>query len=176
MNTETKTFIKVDLTNSEFEISGDVEFVEQHLQELKEFIKIGYAVRSKVSKNYNTTENHEIKQNNTYDKYQNAGIFTIDEEGNVIIHKRIPGKTNAEKTKNIALITLYAKEDKILGSDIKEMCKKQGCLDNSNFASIFARDFETFIKAGKGQKWTIELTIKGEEDAINLLESMLNDK
>ena len=56
------------------------------------------------------------------------------------------------------------------------MCKKQGCLDNSNFASIFARDFETFIKAGKGQKWTIELTIKGEEDAINLLESMLNDK
>ena len=65
MNTETKTFIKVDLTNSEFEISGDVEFVEQHLQELKEFIKIGYAERSKVSKNYNTTENHEIKQNNT---------------------------------------------------------------------------------------------------------------
>ena len=57
MNTETKTFIKVDLTNSEFEISGDVEFVEQHLQELKEFIKIGYAERSKVSKNYNTTEN-----------------------------------------------------------------------------------------------------------------------
>ena len=51
MNTETKTFIKVDLTNSEFEISGDVEFVEQHLQELKEFIKIGYAERSKVSKN-----------------------------------------------------------------------------------------------------------------------------
>ena len=44
MNTETKTFIKVDLTNSEFEISGDVEFVEQHLQELKEFIKIGFNI------------------------------------------------------------------------------------------------------------------------------------
>lgn len=35
MNTEKQTFIRVNLANGEFEISGSVEFVEKHLDELK---------------------------------------------------------------------------------------------------------------------------------------------
>ncbi len=177
MNTEKQTFIRVNLANGEFEISGSVEFVEKHLDELKGVINKDLIKTLPIPTKYeNKNEFQELVHDDTIDKYQKSGIFTIDDEGNVIIHKRIPGKTNAEKTKNIALITLYAKKEKILASDIKEMCKKQSCLDNSNFAAIFTRDFETFMKAGKGQKWTIELTIKGEEDAKKLLDSMLNEK
>lgn len=177
MNTEKETFIKVNLSNGEFEISGDIDFVEKYLNDLKNFISTNFLkLRENEEKKDTSSENNIVTKEDNTDKYQKAGIYTINDDGNVIIHKRIPGKTNAEKTKNIALITLYAKKEKILASDIKVMCKKQSCLDSSNFSAIFTRDFETFIKKGKGQKWTIELTIKGEEDAKSLLESMLNEK
>lgn len=122
---------------------------------------------SDFGKNSNTTT--------SVDKYIRLGVFSINNENEVIFHKRIPGNTKADKTKNVALITLYAKNEKILGSEIKNACEKQKCLDSKNFAAIFKRDIENFIIGGTGQKWTLDLSIPGRENAEKLLESMIND-
>ena len=182
MNTNEQSFIKVNLINKEFEISGNKEFVEKYFNTLKELIEtqplppVQHSPSQSSQANFINDSTTNTDNTSSEDKYIKAGIYVINPDTRqVIINKRIPGKNNAEKMKNIALITLFAKNEKIFGSEIKEMCKKQACLDNNNFSAIFSRDFETFIKTGNGQKWTIELTIKGQEDAEKLLESMLNE-
>lgn len=179
MNTNEQSFIKVNLTTREFELSGDRDFIEKYFEDLKKLVD-----NQPVHTNQDTlpVQNLETNADNSNfidsarDKYEKAGLYVIDSDTQkVIINKRIPGKNNAEKMKNIALITLFAKKTKIVGSEIKDMCKKQGCLDNNNFSAIFSRDYETFIRTGSGQKWSIELTFKGEEDAKKLLESMINE-
>lgn len=186
MNTTEQSYVRVNFSTKEFEISGSEHFIDKYYKNLEELLNNTTVITSSYDQshfsNQDATENKSINSVSTdsvqesADKYIKAGIYAIDSESQkVFINKRIPGKNNAEKMKNIALITLFARKSKIVGSEIKEMCKKQGCLDNSNFAATFTRDYETFMKSGNGQKWTIELTLKGEEDAKNLLENMINE-
>lgn len=114
--------------------------------------------------------NDTREKNNKY-----ARVYTFDGE-KVYLHKKIPGSNNATKTKNIALIVLYAKGGAIYGDEIKGLCEKQGCLDKPNFSSTFDADVKNFIKKGKkgSSKWTIELTMDGQEAAEALLEELLN--
>lgn len=129
-------------------------------------------------KTFNTTDSQTTQvitncQDGISNKY--ARIYTYDGE-NVYLHKKIPGNNNATKTKNIALIVLYAKGSVIYGDEIKRLCEKQGCLDKSNFSSTFDSDVKNFIKKGKknSSKWTLELTMDGQDAAESLLEEMLN--
>ena len=78
--------------------------------------------------------------------------------------------------KNVALIAIYAKNEKIQSSELKELCERQSCYDSNNFASIFKRDIENFIVKGKSQSqsWEIDLTVGGREKAQEILEGMMN--
>ena len=128
-----------------------------------------------VNKNENKKEYLAKEQ----DKYINNGIYAIDnEDGTVTILKKVPGKNNSEKTKNIALIVLFAKgeDTRIQGSEIRKLCEKQKCYDAKNFASTFKRDMSNFIMKGKGQSWTLELSIPGRDNAKELLESLCNNE
>ena len=58
---------------------------------------------------------------------------------------------------------------------VRKLCEKQKCYDLKNFAATFKRDMSNFIMKGKGQSWTLELSIPGRDNAIALLESMCND-
>ena len=60
--------------------------------------------------------------------------------------------------------------------EIKRLCEKQKCYDAKNFAAIFKRDMSNFIMKGKGQSWTIELSIPGKDNAKELLESLCNNE
>lgn len=79
--------------------------------------------------------------------------------------------------KNVALIVLYERNEPVEGAKLKTLCEKQGCWDGNNSAAIFEREIKLFIKKKiSAQKWTISLTIDGEQAAIELLEGMINDK
>ena len=174
-----ETLITVNLKERSFTISGSEEFVEKNKQELKDFITMNIKQEEIILANKNGKEERIDCITEEQDKYIRNGIYAIDDEdGTVTILKKIPGKTNAEKTKNIALIVLFAKgeNEKIQGSEIKRLCEKQKCYDAKNFAATFKRDMSNFIMKGKGQSWTIELSIPGKDNAKELLEGLCNNE
>lgn len=177
--------ITVNLNEGYFSISGSEEFIERNQKNLEEFITQNFKhnVKEITNNDENSIEIDEKKiaktiENRSNDKYIMNGIYAVDQEdGTISILKRIPGKNNAEKIKNVALIVLYAKgeNEKVKGSEIKTLCERQKCYDQKNFVAIFKRDMSNFIIKGKGQSWTLELSIPGKENAIQLLESMCNN-
>ena len=133
----------------------------------------------KISANNKGNEDKKYSLTEEQDRYIRNGIYAIDsEDGTITILKKVPGKNNAEKTKNIALIVLFAKgeNEKIQGSELKRLCEKQKCYDSKNFAATFKRDMSNFIMKGKGQSWTIELSIPGKDNAKELLESLCDNE
>lgn len=172
-----ETLISVNLKERSFTISGTEEFVERNKQELKEIIMKN--IEQEETEMVNKNENKKEYLTKEQDKYINNGIYAIDnEDGTVTILKKVPGKNNSEKTKNIALIVLFAKgeDTRIQGSEIRKLCEKQKCYDAKNFASTFKRDMSNFIMKGKGQSWTLELSIPGRDNAKELLESLCNNE
>lgn len=60
---------------------------------------------------------------------------------------------------------------------MKTLCEKQGCWVATILQQFLRREIKLFIKKKiSAQKWTISLTIDGEQAAIELLEGMINDK
>ena len=198
---ETSTYtIAVNLREGSCTISGTQEFVEKNTEKVFSFIQKNYSghtthcdtLSSPIGSIHNTgdicdtslldedahTNQSDKAYSNSAAKYMASGIYSIDpDDDSIMIHRKIPGGNNAEKMKNVALIVLYQKKGKILGSEIRELCEKQGCFDSSNFAKAFDRDIKNFIKKKvSAKKWTLSLTIDGETAAVALLESMVNAK
>lgn len=170
--------IYINLKEKTFSIKGNANFVKDSFESIKEIVvslKNVPEIDEKEQNEKQVIESNEIANENCIDKYIKAGIYSID-ENKVIFHKKITGKTNSEKMKNIALIAIYAKNDKVQSSELKELCERQACYDANNFAAIFKRDIENFIVKGKAQSqsWEIDLTIGGREKAEEILESMMN--
>ena len=182
--------VSINLTEGNIVVSGSEEFVEKNMETIFSFVervnKRVYAPKkvaqpkedcrgeTTISEEAITTEETTPI---TVDKYIKAGVYHIDgEDGTISILKKIPGNSNAEKMKNIALIVLYIRKEKIAGKEIIPICEKHGCYDSSNFSSVFKNEKTNIVRKGSGQKWTIELTQPGEKTAIELLEEMANDK
>lgn len=170
--------IYINLKEKTFSIKGNAKFVKESFESIKEIVvslKNVPELNEKEQNEKQVIESNEITNENCIDKYIKAGIYSID-ENKVIFHKKITGKTNAEKMKNIALIAIYAKNSKVQSGELKELCERQACYDSNNFAAIFKRDIENFIVKGKSQSqsWELDLTIGGREKAEEILESMMN--
>ena len=182
--------VSINLTEGNIVISGSEEFVEKNMETIFSFVeranKSVYApkkvaqqkedcrVETTISEEAITTEKTTPI---TVDKYIKAGVYHIDrEDGTISILKKIPGNSNAEKMKNIALIVLYIRKEKIAGKEIIPICEKHACYDSTNFSSTFKNEKTNIIRKGSGQAWTIELTQPGEVAALALLEEMANDK
>ena len=181
--------ISINLTEGNIVISGSEEFVEKNMETVFSFVeranKSVYAPKKvaqqkedcrremTISEEPITTEETTI----TVDKYIKAGVYHIDgEDGTISILKKIPGNSNAEKMKNIALIVLHIRKGKIAGKEIIPICEKHACYDSANFSATFKNEKTNIIRKGNGQAWTIELTQPGEVAALALLEEMANDK
>ena len=164
------------------------EFVEKNMETVFSFVERGntnvYTPNKTVLPKDNIKKEDDFiktdinEQVSDKDKYKKLGIYSVDaEDGTISIHRKIPGSNNAEKMKNVALIVLYEKGEPVQGSTLKALCEKQGCWDKNNSAAIFEREIKLFIKKKiSAQKWTIALTIDGEQAAIELMEGMANDK
>ena len=180
--------ISINLTEGNIVISGSEEFVEKNMETVFSFVERtngGICLPKKTAPQVeepnkdsvvDKTDNLESKTEK--DKYKKLGIYSVDaEDGTVSIHRKIPGGNNAEKMKNVALIVLYEKGEPVQGSTLKALCEKQGCWDRNNSAAIFEREIKFFIKKKiSAQKWTIALTIDGEQAAVELMERMINEK
>lgn len=163
--------VTADMKEKSFSVSGSEEFVNKYVEYFTELFS---DTDTKDEGFYEKAEDNTLNSGN---KFIQAGIYSIDEEGVVNIHTKIPGKDKSEKTRNVALIVLFAKNDKILGSELRSLCEKQACFDNSNFAKTFERDISNFIKKKvSARQWTIELTINGRNAAEKLLNDMLDAK
>lgn len=172
--------IYINLKDKTFSLKGNSKFVKESFESIKEIIvslkdhtETNEQDENEVEKRI--LEDKEPTKEDYKDKYIKAGIYSLD-ENKVIFHKKITGKANSEKMKNVALIAIYAKNEKIQSSELKELCERQSCYDANNFASIFKRDIENFIVKGKSQSqsWEIDLTVGGREKAKEILESMMN--
>lgn len=173
--------INVNLREGSFSINGSEEFIEKHMKDL-----FGFVEKNKDKAFASQTEKIEVpsehskdlqadsgKIDNTIQKYVDGGAIHIDSEGFVSILGKIPGNSKSEKMKNIAIIVSYVKKAPMVGKELKPLFEKHACLDASNFAATFKNEKRFFVKKGKGQNWTIELTQPGEEKAIELLEGMI---
>lgn len=183
--------ISINLNEGNINISGSEEFVGKNMERVFSFVERANNIKKTKTKEsgkasselVQKAETNDKDQNDSEsatdkDKYKKLGIYSVDAgDGTISIHRKIPGSNNAEKMKNVALIVLFEKDEPIEGSVLKVLCEKQGCWDKSNASAIFERDIVNFIKKKKSkQKWTLELTIDGENSAVELLEGMINDK
>lgn len=182
--------ISINLTEGNIVISGSEEFVEKNMETVFSFVertsKSEYIPNKLMQQKEDRGGETPIPEKNVItegtapiaiDKYIEAGVYHIDgEDGTISILKKIPGNSNAEKMKNIALIVLYIRKEKIAGKEIIPICEKHACYDSANFSTTFKNEKTNIIRKGSGQAWTIELTHPGETAALALLEEMANDK
>ena len=171
--------ITVNLREGSFSIKGTEDFIDRKTNELIETMK-ETTLHSCTTVSTNSIDTKEVKkpvvnqsmQENSCQKYIDAGLISVDGE-QVYILRQVPGKTNAVKMKNVALITLYALNRDIEAKVIIPNCEKLNCFDASNFSAVFKNDKSgKFVRKGKGQSWTLSLTIPGEDSAIEVLEEM----
>lgn len=92
--------------------------------------------------------------------------------------KSVPGSTQSKKAVGTAVIYLWAKRqagvDSVPFSELRELCKLQGCLDEANFSSHMKGAKSWIIVDGlKGSSaQTCKLTIPGVEQAELLLNQL----
>lgn len=174
--------ITVNLKEASFSIKGTEDFVDRKAKEFIEIMKeLDLNLSPAIGDNSLETRVVErpianlIGQENICQKYIDAGLISLDGE-QVYILRQVPGKTNAVKMKNVALITLYALNKDIEAKSIIQNCEKLNCFDSSNFSSVFKNDKSgNFVRKGKGQSWTLSLTIPGKETAVQVLEEMYSN-
>ncbi len=181
---ENNACITVSLVDGSITITGSEDFIEKNKEDVFNFVERN--IQNKNKHKMNKDEPIEISADDStkgapnidvVDKYITNGVYHIDPDDKAIsILKKVPGSNNAEKSKNIALIVLHIRKEKIMGKEIIPLCEKHNCYDASNFSSIFKNEKTNLIRKGTGQSWTIELTLPGEKAAIDLLEEMANDK
>ncbi len=183
MSEQNNSEIRVNLQEGSFSISGSESFIGANREIIMGYVKNNFTrvinkspIEAEKNNDIGTVSTNKATNNESIDKYIDAGLYHVDsEDGSISILKKIPGKSNSEKTKNIALIVSYIKKEKILGSSIIPICEKHGCFDSAHHATIFANEKELFVRKGSGKSWAIELTKPGEEAAIDLLEEMLSN-
>ena len=170
--------IKFNYKDGKFSISGNEDFISQNLNILLEFVKDNNLVKyQNDNKQINgSNANTNINFDECIQKYLDTGIVNIDAEGNIAIYQNIPYKNKSDKVKNIALIYLFIKNKKICGNDsnLIKLCQLNTCYNSKNFATIFTREKNLFVRDKSSKIWTIELTIPGKEAAIKLLDEMVN--
>ena len=175
--------INVNLKECSFSIKGTEEYVDKKTKDIidlfekfnvKEIVNKEKYIKEKSNVLDSDTETENNNENKKYKKYVDAGLISVDID-DVIILRKVPGKNNAEKMKNIALITLYALDKPISSKSIVSNCQKLSCYDQKNFSAVFKNDKNgNFIRKGNGKVWTLEATIPGLEKAQEILEEMFN--
>lgn len=99
--------------------------------------------------------------------------FFSEINGKLKIVADVPGDNKKAQSTNLAILYCYGSslmgEEQVKSKDIREVAKEHGCLDEGNFASIFA-DKTIFLSDGvKGGNKDIKLTQPGTKKAKELL-------
>jgi hypothetical protein len=177
--------IKVSLRDGVFEFSGSEAFVSQQIENFKELIKGGLTKWPKTAETSELKTNGGTKTSDLNPEFQaqdlNAKnfpkVFHVSGD-QVSLIKAMPGTDKAKKTVNVALTYLWGSRSlgvpKVSIKNIRAICEKQGCLDESNFSSHIQSAQEWIVVEGKKHthQKMCELTLPGVEAAEKLLDEM----
>ncbi|MDA2928900.1 hypothetical protein MYX84_02955 [Acidobacteria bacterium AH-259-O06] len=168
--------IVVSVRDGLLEISGSEDFVRDQLENFNDLImKHLYNMLKSAQPSIFPSPQPALEQEVQGDAWKSVSYHkVIAFEGDEIkILKNIPGKSEAEKAVNAALLYLYAKnvkgQEEALFKEIRELCKSHGCLDSANFASNLKSEKQYFIIGGSGKKQTAKLTQPGKTKAAALV-------
>lgn len=177
-----KTYVKISLKEGLLEVGGSEEFVSENIDKLTEYLK------------HNTQDNVTLDEGAEAENVNDPGPVEAPsaEPGNsnryskslhfegddIRILKKMPGTNNAQKSVNTALVYLWAKKqvgiDDVPYTEIRELCKNQGCLDSANFSAHMKSARQEIIVSGKqySAAKTCKLTLPGVGKSIELLDSL----
>ena len=176
-----KARISVSLREGKIEIEGSESFVKEQLDRFQDLIdgKLSALPAAPLPSGGPGTPlggpgiPTPAFQDNAY-----PNVIAIEED-EIKILKAIPGKNKAERSVNVALLTLVGAgikgETTVPFSKIREICKHHSCLDPANFSSTMKGAKELFIVSGSGKRQTAKLTHPGITKA-NELAAELNAK
>jgi hypothetical protein len=166
-----------------FEISGSESFVTSEIERFKEEISelLGKAARITATElDDDKVEPPAAPHQEPTGKPAFINVLHLESD-KVRILKKIPGTTTSKRAVNTGLIYLWGKRslgtDATPFSELRELCREQGCLDSANFASHMKSAREWIIVDGaKGSSaQTVKLTIPGVEKAEELLQLLNGD-
>lgn len=187
---ENNAKIRISIKDGEFELSGSELFVSQQIESFRDLI-----VESLKDKEFSLQKNSEneepkkieerIEKSNQFENSDGTElapdvknfprVFHIDGD-KIRIIKRAPGNNNARKSVNTALLYLWATDSigsrEVTYSDIRELCKEQGCLDSKNFSSQMKSVREYMIVDGNGKSQVLKLTLPGREKAEEIIKEL----
>lgn len=178
-----KASVKISLKDGTFEIEGSEEFLNIHMDFLKEFVNQNIQFQYQDDSDEDIADNSDLPGPEAAPHTKSDGKITYTKvlhlEGETVkIIKKMPGSNKAQKSINTALVYLWGKRelgiDNIPFTEIRELCKNQGCLDSANFAAHMKSAREDIIvdgKSGSAAK-TCKLTIPGVEKAENLISTL----
>ncbi len=177
---EKNASFSISIKEGRVEIAGSEDFVREQIVAFKDIIEgVVKTLSTKpiINSGSQTTSvpNSPPIEPPEINPYPNVIALEEDE---MRILKSIPGKSNGEKTRKIALLVLLGK--KMLGEFsvptkiIRGVCKDHACLDEKNFSTHLKTDKENLIISGKGASQSVKLSHPGEIKAEDLAKE-LND-
>lgn len=182
---ENNARIRISLKDGEFELSGSELFVSQQIDSFRELIVDSLKDKKFELKTQEQSPAPELPdfaevQETVEEPNENSAkayprIFHVDED-KISIIKKAPGKNNARKSVNTALLYLWASKSigtkEVTFSEVRDLCKEQGCLDSANFSSHMKSAKEYIIVEGSGKSQKMKLTLPGSEKAEELISEM----
>ena len=176
---EEKAKIIISVSEGKFEISGSEKFVSTQIENFKELITKSVNQPKIVQPKATAIPEMEIEPASPPSSIQsNTNLddsIYVEDEDLIRIICDIPGKTNAEKTLDVAL--LYANARKIQGQEntiveeIKTVCSNHACLDKKNFSTHIKKgDPKLYIDKGSGGARSIKLNRPGIKKAEEIIE------
>jgi len=108
-------------------------------------------------------------------RFENVLAF---EDGHVNVLQIPQSNKRSEQAVATALIYLWAKlqqgTSEVPFSEIRQVCKLHGCLDESNFSAHLKSAKTDLIISGSGKSQTAKLSVPGQRQAIAIIERLNN--
>jgi len=167
-----------------FEIAGSESFVTGEIERFREEISelLGKAARiTALDLDDDKIEPPPAPHQEPTGKPAFVNVLHLENDKARIL-KKIPGTTTSKRAVNTALIYLWGKRnlgtDSTPFSELRELCREQGCLDSANFAAHMrsAREWIIVDGARGSSAQTVKLTIPGVEKAEELLQLLNGDE
>lgn len=183
----TQTRFAINLREGILEISGSEAFVNKKLDEHQDLIGSMLDRLSSVqpvAKSNNSAASpppgDEVSDNGSSDQNGSVAsafpnVLAISGE-DVRVIADIPGANGREQTINAALLYLLGKssigQTRVPFKEVREVCKRHGFLDSSNFAQYMKSSKKEITVHGSGPSMEAELTFPGKKAARALAEGV----
>jgi hypothetical protein len=176
---ESKINASVSVRDGAVEVSGSEEFVAAQLEKLQPWLNkilneaTGMPMKTPAGKQRAASipvAPDVVAANNQFEN-----VLAIEDDRVSVL--QIPNSSKkSEQAVATALIYLWGKGQvgmlDVPFSEIRQVCRQHGCLDESNFSSHLKAAKTDLIISGGGKSQTARLTIPGQRRALAMIEQL----